>query len=501
MTLKQVFLGILTLLAIAIMGGSLLSSVTQPQIQSRLELYQTNLLLHASEWQTETNSNPSLTTIKQGIIGENGIKTALKQYEEIQESTQTSLNQAQALPELTDTSELNNIRNLLTEVTLKTGILQAATGEIDSALSNWNRVIEGEVNKTRSLAVETAQVLSGIWSQQARILPNSESILSQNLDGWFRYKSLSQLYQIQERKQALVSLQAQEQSIAEQALTKLIIISAIPGIGLFLGTLLLIGLVVQWLLKRKDSILARNSSTQWLVPWNWEIILQVFLVGFFLVGQLVVPIIFSLVFQSFNLQPATFAPRSQAIYVLITYLILMSGGLSVLYFSIRSFFPLPEEWFKFNWRGNWFLWGVGGYLTALPLVIIVSLLNQQIWDGQGGSNPILPIALENRDSLALFIFFITASVAAPLFEEIFFRGFLLPSLTRYLPVWGAILLSSLIFAAAHLNISEVIPLTTLGVLLGFVYTRSRNLLSSILLHGLWNSGTLLSLYILGSGTN
>jgi uncharacterized protein len=38
----------------------------------------------------------------------------------------------------------------------------------------------------------------------------------------------------------------------------------------------------------------------------------------------------------------------------------------------------------------------------------------------------------------------------------------------------------------------------LGIILGVVYTRSRNLLSSILLHSLWNSGTLLSLFVLGS---
>ncbi len=498
MTLKQVLLGILTLLAIAIMGGSLLSSITQPQIQNRLELYQTNLLLHATEWQPEANSNSSFTTLQKGITGEDGIKTALQQYEDTQESAQTRLNQAQALPELIPASELNQIQDFLAKITVETGILQAETGDIPSALSNWNTVIEGNTN---SLATETAQVLAGIWSQPGKIFPNAESILNQNLDGWFRYQALSQLYQLQEREQALATLQIEEQAIAEQALTKLLIVSAIPGVGLFLGTILLIILAVQWLLNRKESILSRNSNTQWSVPWNWEIILQVFLLGFFLVGQLIVPIVFSIVFQSFNLQPATFAPRYKAIYVLITYLILMSGGLSVLYFSIQSFFPLPEGWFQFNWRKNWFSWGFGGYLTALPLVILVSLINQQIWDGQGGSNPILPIALENRDGLALFIFFITASVAAPIFEEIFFRGFLLPSLTRYLPVWGAILLSSLVFAAAHLNISEVIPLATLGIILGVVYTRSRNLLSSMLLHGLWNSGTLLSLYILGSGTN
>jgi membrane protease YdiL (CAAX protease family) len=62
----------------------------------------------------------------------------------------------------------------------------------------------------------------------------------------------------------------------------------------------------------------------------------------------------------------------------------------------------------------------------------------------------------------------------------------------------AILISSLIFAIAHQNLSEILPLFILGIILGVTYTRSRNLLASILLHSLWNSGTLLSLFILGS---
>ncbi|MFM7277814.1 MAG: type II CAAX prenyl endopeptidase Rce1 family protein, partial [Microcystis aeruginosa] len=52
---------------------------------------------------------------------------------------------------------------------------------------------------------------------------------------------------------------------------------------------------------------------------------------------------------------------------------------------------------------------------------------------------------------------------------------------------------------AHQNLSEVLPLTVLGCVLGFVYTRSKNILSSMLVHSLWNGGTLLSLFLLGSG--
>ena len=205
-------------------------------------------------------------------------------------------------------------------------------------------------------------------------------------------------------------------------------------------------------------------------------------------------------FSASGFNPVGLSIRGKALYVLVSYFLMAGSGLLVLYLSVKPFFPLPEGWFKLT-NKNWFWWGLGGYLTAIPLVFLVSFLNQQIWDGQGGSNPLLMLALESQDKVALFIFFVTASVAAPIFEEIVFRGFLLPSLTRYMPVWGAIILSGVIFAIAHLSLSEILPLATLGILLGFVYTRSRSLLSSIMVHSLWNSGTLFSLFLLGSKIN
>ena len=51
MTIKRLILIVLTILAIVKISLSLIESWGQPQIQSRLELYQTNLLLQASEWQ------------------------------------------------------------------------------------------------------------------------------------------------------------------------------------------------------------------------------------------------------------------------------------------------------------------------------------------------------------------------------------------------------------------------------------------------------------------
>ncbi|MGK7923332.1 MAG: lysostaphin resistance A-like protein [Trichodesmium sp.] len=511
MTIKKLILSILTIVAIAFLGFSLFASVTQPQIQSRLELYQTNLLLHAAEWKPENLDSKNLNFASKVLIGNDAYEAGLTQYKNARESAQEQLEKQEKELKIMPLEEgisvenpqlnnnINQLKSLINQFDINIGILQVEQNKIDVGLATWQNLIESET-ANQSLR-ETAKVLAEMWSTPANISPNAEALIQQKLEGWFRYRSFKELYKLQSRPELLTELETQEQEIAEQAVLKLSIVAGVPGIGLVFGIGLLIFLGVQWLISGKESLLLKNANLPWQVTWDGETILQVFVVGFFLVGQIMVPLGLE-IFKSFtNWQPATMGVRVQAGYILGSYIVFSIGGLSVLYFSLKSFFPLPKDWFKFDLSGSWFFWGLGGYFVALPMVILVSLINQQIWQGQGGSNPILPIALEGQDGIALTLFFITASIAAPLFEEIMFRGFLLPSLTKYMPVWLAIIASGFLFALAHLNISEVLPLAILGIILGVVYTRSRNLLSSMFLHSLWNSGTLLSLYILGSGNS
>ncbi|HEY9694617.1 MAG TPA: lysostaphin resistance A-like protein [Oculatellaceae cyanobacterium] len=539
MTIKRLILIVLTIVAIVKISLSLIESWGQPQIQSRLELYQTNLLLHAAEWQGVNNSgdfipadaegSTNLKTLQKNLVGNEPLKVAQKQYTEAIDLASSSLNKAQKqlqqaqsqpvivsdapkekLPyppveEASSTKQqlqgsINQLESLRDELDLRLGIIQTEQKETEAALKTWNDLIARDAEKSVNLSsVKTAQILVGLWSEPPRIIPNSEEQIQKDLESWFRYEGLTKLYQMQQRQDDLVKLQAQEQQVAQQAIVKLAIIGGIPVISCVIGTGLVIFLVVQLLIQGKRSLIAQNDNLTWETPWNGETIWQVFILGFFFIGQILLPLGFGLFFSFSKINPAGFDVRAKALYVLLSYLLMAAGGVTVLYLSLKDFFPLPKDWFRFDWRGSWILWGFGGYFVALPLVILVSLVNQKLWQGQGGSNPILPIALENRDGIALTIFFTTAAIAAPLFEEFLFRGFLLPSLTRYFPAWGAIILSSFLFAIAHLSLSEVLPLMTLGIILGVVYTRSRNLLSSILLHSLWNSGTLLSLFILGSG--
>ncbi|MEB3359679.1 MAG: type II CAAX endopeptidase family protein [Synechococcales bacterium] len=548
MALRRLTLAVLTLIVVAVsIGPALLGSLGEPQIANRLELYQADLLLRAS--QIQPNGDDQLAQVRKALLENSPVESAIAQYEAVRDDAQDNLAQLQnrlealanqPVPVTTDTgsagspatpnpensadlqAQIVSQQAFLNQVHLRLGILYARQDQIAAAQGQWAELVpsaSSESSASNLAAIEetdgetlgdrpaaTAQILTGLWSDPPRILPNAEPQIQRQLQGWFRNRALERLYQLQQRSEAIATLQEAETALAQQTLVKLALLGVGPALGSVLGIGLIVFLVAQRLLQGKQALLAGDGSLAWTVPWPWEITWQVLIVGFFFVGQLVLPVVVSVVRLLLangaglgGLAQSAASGRTTAITTLVVYLLMAAASLTVLFVSIRPYRPLPEGWFRLATRNNWLLWGLGGYLVAVPLVIGVSILNQQIWQGQGGSNPLLRIVLEEGDPLALGIFFFTAAIAAPVFEEFLFRGFLLPSLTRYLPVWGAIVLSSLIFALAHLSLSEVLPLTVLGMVLGFVYTRSRSLLSSMVLHSLWNSATMVGLLILGSG--
>lgn len=518
MTLKRFLLILLTLFAVGKIVLSLGSSLSQPQIQARLELYQVNLSLQATTLEAvEEESQIS----SEALLGENPYAEAEKKYKESLALAKSRRRDVQAqleglsadaavsngvnLAQVPDVSPeeqqlkgtIRELNGFIGELELKIGILEAKQENIERALVTWQGLEEEFSEETGFVNISrTATVLAGLWETPPQVRENAETTIQDQLDGWFRYEGLHRLYEVSGNETALASLETAQQEKAQQALFNLAIVTGLPLMGGLIGFGLLIFLLTQWAIKGKESILATNQNTTWETPWDWEITWQVLVVGFFFVGQILLPLLIAVS----GINPAIWGIQGKALYVLVTYILMTLGGLGVLYFSIRQYFPLPEGWFQIK-GNNWLVWGIGGYLVAIPLVVIVSIINQEIWQGQGGSNPLLFLAVQAQDKVALLIFFTTAAIAAPIFEEIIFRGFLLPSLTKYVPVWAAIGLSSLLFSVAHLSLSEVLPLLVLGLVLGVVYTRSRNILASIVVHSLWNSGTLLSLYILGSSVN
>lgn len=81
---------------------------------------------------------------------------------------------------------------------------------------------------------------------------------------------------------------------------------------------------------------------------------------------------------------------------------------------------------------------------------------------------------------------LVAVVIAPLVEEIFFRGFLFQGFRQRYGWVAALLLSSFVFAVAHLDPVSFIPTFVLGVVMAYVYHRSNSIWPGIILHFLNN---------------
>ncbi len=162
--------------------------------------------------------------------------------------------------------------------------------------------------------------------------------------------------------------------------------------------------------------------------------------------------------------------------------------------------------------------GVTGYLVVIPLVYIASLevnnVLQRLYHRSMTPHATLS-ALETHPSLALkigLVFF--AGVTAPVLEELFFRGLLQTALLEegwglvprqvadinYRPTaghrWGAIVITSVVFAAVHASVEQGVVLFVLSLGLGYVYERTGNLWAAIVLHGLFN-GVNLATILLG----
>ena len=94
---------------------------------------------------------------------------------------------------------------------------------------------------------------------------------------------------------------------------------------------------------------------------------------------------------------------------------------------------------------------------------------------------------EGGELLALGLGSIAPCVTAPVFEEVLYRGFLLPSLRAFMPMRLALPLHALLFSLHHQSISALLPLSALGLLWGGLYLGSGNLLVIVLVHALWNT--------------
>ncbi|MCX6344535.1 MAG: type II CAAX endopeptidase family protein [Armatimonadetes bacterium] len=145
------------------------------------------------------------------------------------------------------------------------------------------------------------------------------------------------------------------------------------------------------------------------------------------------------------------------------------------------------------------LWGVAAYFAALPLLGVAAVISSELSktvfkDVQTPEHPIVEMVI--KGGAPILIVFVLAVIAAPIVEEVFFRGMLYTALRTKMGVWAAVLLSGTIFAALHPTFpGQFLPLLALAMVLALVREKTGSLLPGIVCHAINNTIALMLVFL------
>ncbi|RIW32542.1 CPBP family intramembrane metalloprotease [Bacillus salacetis] len=131
-------------------------------------------------------------------------------------------------------------------------------------------------------------------------------------------------------------------------------------------------------------------------------------------------------------------------------------------------------------------------LAGAVIIVVLTSFIGNTWE-----NSKTEAMQQNVTLVTVLLAFVSAAVISPIYEEIFYRGFLYRWLRTRVGFKGAILLSSLIFTIVHIPTYNVMPVNFFsGIIFALAYERTGSIWPSVLVHGLTN-GTMVLLTSLG----
>jgi CAAX protease family protein len=135
--------------------------------------------------------------------------------------------------------------------------------------------------------------------------------------------------------------------------------------------------------------------------------------------------------------------------------------------------------------GDW--WGVpAGMGLQIAIALVTLPLLQLLFPDGAPEQSVAEIASSSETLLDQLFVIASVAVAAPIIEEMIFRGMLMSILRRSFGAWVSIIVSAAVFALVHLvdpdAIAAVPGLFLLGLVLGWVALRRGDLSLAIALH-------------------
>ena len=139
--------------------------------------------------------------------------------------------------------------------------------------------------------------------------------------------------------------------------------------------------------------------------------------------------------------------------------------------------------------------GIFCQLLVLPL-LYAPIFFLTGTDKEALSRPAEQLAEGTDGNFSWLLFALLVGILAPVVEELFYRGLLLKALEkRRMPVWAAVLVSSIIFAGMHMQTLQFPGLLLVGLVAGTLAAITGRLGPSIWLHIGFNMTTVVALFM------
>lgn len=171
----------------------------------------------------------------------------------------------------------------------------------------------------------------------------------------------------------------------------------------------------------------------------------------------------------------------------------VSAGI-VIAFTISRIRPI--DWLGLKWpRWHWVFLIAPATVVAMWLFFAgLQASGYMKWIESLGVEAVqdtVKLLQEATDPVVLGLMAFAAVIAAPICEEIVFRGYLYAAGKKFAGPWVAGLCSALVFAAAHGSMAALLPLFVFGCVLAFLYEKTGSLWAPVAVHFCFNGATVL----------
>ncbi|HIW33556.1 MAG TPA: CPBP family intramembrane metalloprotease [Candidatus Paenibacillus intestinavium] len=216
-------------------------------------------------------------------------------------------------------------------------------------------------------------------------------------------------------------------------------------------------------------------------PWNWKTFVSLIFLEFIIVMFFVKTYIqsFYSVWFDNTLYSGTLTGLTIAIILMLGlyYIAIYPQRLTWSILGLRRF-PMAH-------------WKTILLTTAFLMIVGTLVLIVTSYFGNATENSKTDSLMQNINLFTLAIALISAAVISPIYEEIFYRGFIYCWLRNRIGVGGGMIVSAFIFMIAHYPTTNTMPLNFLdGLVLAWIYERTGSIWPAVIVHGLINGLTI-----------